>query len=419
MIEATSIMPKKHEENHMPKSSKSTVPKETPEEGEGKAVETPLMDELSKGPWPSHARELQRTSYPVMMYEEAMREKYTQWGHGGMSSVPGLGSGAIARKSRRPDIISHSHLIRVLGTPGCYYKTATFRKICELAEKYGDGSLHMLTTNSNLEICGLMNGDDMKAITEGLNSLGYDVGSAGDAIRNIPDCMGPSLCEHAVMDTPRIKHFMTRLYIDDIQYPRFPFKIKTKMSGCPNECGKALLHADIGIIGVFKDLPKVDNGRLREWITHGGDIIGVCDRCPTDAMKWNNTELEIDPDSCIRCMYCINRVPAIKPGDDRGVAITAGGKMKGKLGPMKGKVVFPFVKVTPPDYKELVEAYNKLCEVYDEHGKKKERIGDMIQRLGFDRFIELCGVEPSTMHFSSPRRNTFYHWHEEELGGVK
>lgn len=398
---------------------KDVAAADIPAGGRTGAGETPLMDQISEGPWPSHARELKRTRYPVMMYEVAMKEKYTQWGHGGMSSVPGLGSGAIARKSRRPDIISHSHLVRVLGTPGCFYKTATFRKICELAEKYGDGSLHLLTTNSNLEICGLMNDDDMKAITEGLNSIGYDVGSAGDAIRNIPDCMGPSLCEYAVMDTPGIKHFMTKHYIDDIQYPRFPFKIKTKMSGCPNECGKALLHGDIGIIGVFRDLPKVDNARLREWAGKGGDIAGVCERCPTDAMKWNGDALAIDGDRCVRCMYCINRVPAIKPGDDRGVAITAGGKMKGKMGPMKGKVIFPFVKATPPDYKELVEAYNKLCEVYDEHGKKKERIGDMIHRLGFDRFIELCGVEPSTMHFTSPRRNTFYHWHEEELGGVK
>jgi sulfite reductase alpha subunit len=76
-------------------------------------VDTPYMDELSKGPWPSHAKELKRTRFPIMMYEEGMKEKYTQWGHGGMSSVPGLGSGAIARKSRRPDIITHSHLIRV------------------------------------------------------------------------------------------------------------------------------------------------------------------------------------------------------------------------------------------------------------------------------------------------------------------
>ncbi len=378
---------------------------------------TPYLDELSKGPWPSHAKELLKTRYPVMMYEEAMRQGLTQWGHGGMSSVPGLGSGAIARKSRRPDIIKHSHLIRMLGNPGNFYKTSTFRKICEIADKYGDSSLHMLTTNSNLEICGIMNDEQMKGVTLELNEMGNDVGSAGDAIRNIPDCMGPALCEYALMDTPGLKHFMTKHYINDIQYPRFPFKIKTKMSGCPNECGKALLHGDIGIIGVFRDLPKVDSGRLADWVRSGGDIARVCDHCPTDAMSWDGSSLAIDGDRCIRCMYCINRVPAIKPGDDRGVAITAGGKMKGKFGPMKGKVIFPFIKATPPDYTELLQAYDKLCQVYDDHGKNKERIGDMIQRLGFDKFLELCGVEVSTMHFSSPRRNTFYHWDAAEVGG--
>jgi sulfite reductase alpha subunit len=212
---------------------------------------------------------------------------------------------------------------------------------------------------------------------------------------------------------------MTKRYIDDIQFPRFPFKIKTKMSGCPNECGKALLHGDIGLIGVFKDLPKVDNERLGEWVESGKDINRICKHCPTDAMTWDNKKLEIDPDRCVRCMYCINRVPAIKPGDDKGVAFTAGGKMKGKLGPTKGKVIFPFVKAVPPDYEEVTRTYDKLCEVYDEQGKKKERIGDMIYRLGFDRYLELCGVEPSSMLFSSPRRNTFYHWHAEELEGTE
>ncbi len=380
--------------------------------------DTPYMDELSRGPWPSHAKELKRTRYPVEMYEEAMKEKYTQWGHGGMSNVPGLGSGAIARKSRRPDIISHSHLIRVLGTPGNFYKASTFRKICKIADKYGDGSLHVLTTNYNIEICGLMSNEDMKGVTLELNAMGFDVGSAGDAIRNIPDCMGPALCEYAVVDTPRLKHFLTKHYIDDIQFPRFGYKIKTKMSGCPNECGKAVLHGDVGIIGVFRDLPRVDNERLREWAGNGGNIALVCDNCPADAMRWDNRKLVIDGDRCVRCMYCINRVPAIKPGDDRGVAITVGGKMKGKFGPMKGKVVFPFIEITPPDYKELVRAFDRICDVFDEHGLKKERMGDMIQRIGFDKYLEMLGVEVSPMLFSSPRRNTFYHWKAEELGGA-
>jgi sulfite reductase alpha subunit len=233
--------------------------------------------------------------------------------------------------AKRPEIVSHSHLIRVLGNPGNFYKASTFRKICEIADKYGDGSLHVLTTNSNIEICGLMSDDDMLAVTLELNALSYDVGSAGDAIRNIPDCMGPALCECALIDTPRLKHFLTKHYIEDIQYPRFGYKIKTKMSDCPNECGKALLHGDIGIIGVFKDLPKVNNERLSAWTEKGGDINWVCDHCPTDAMIWDGNKLAIDGDSCIRCMYCINRVPAIKPGNDRGAAITVGGKMKGKF----------------------------------------------------------------------------------------
>lgn len=256
---------------------------------------TPLMDELCRGPWPSHAKELKKTRYPVMMYEESMRQRYTQWGHGGMSSVPRLGSGAIARKSNRSEIISHSHLIRVLITPGNFFNTSTFRKLCEIADKYGDSSLHALTTNYTLEICGIMNDDQMEAVTLELNSISFDVGSAGDAIRNIPDCMGPALCEYALLDTPRLKHFMTRHYI-----------------------------------------------------------------CPTEAMKWDGDNLDIDGDKCIRCMYCINRVPAIKPGDDRGVAITVGGKMKGKFGPMKVKVVFPFIKTSPPDHKELVQAFDKI-----------------------------------------------------------
>jgi dissimilatory sulfite reductase (desulfoviridin) alpha/beta subunit len=70
-----------------------------------------------------------------------------------------------------------------MGTPGCFFKTSDFRKICALADKYGDGSLHVLTTNSNIEICGIMNDNDMKAITLELNVMGYDVGSAGDAIQ--------------------------------------------------------------------------------------------------------------------------------------------------------------------------------------------------------------------------------------------
>lgn len=377
--------------------------------------ETPNVDKLTKGPWPSHAKELKKTRYPIMMYEEAMKNKATQWGHGGMSTVPGLGSGAIARASKRPDIAGASPLMRVLGACGGFYKTDDFRTICKIADTYGDGSLHLHTTNSNIEICGFKDDKGLENATRELNKIGYDVGSGGDAIRNIPDCVGPARCEYALIDTLALRYFMMKRYLDDIQFPRFPYKIKTKISSCPNECCKALLHADVGIIGIFKDLPKVSHEELKAWVEKGGDIEGVCKRCPTSAMRWDGARLTIDRDACVHCMYCINRVPAIKPGDERGAAITIGGKMKGKYGPMKGKVLVPFVKVIPPDYKELMKVYDRILEVYDEHGKKKERIGDMIHRIGWDKIMEWCGATPTVQNIMSPRRNIFYHWKEEEL----
>lgn len=377
--------------------------------------ETPNVDKLSEGPWPSHARELKRTRYPVVMYENGMKEKITQWGHGGMSTVPGLGSGAIARKSKRPEIVEQSPLIRVLGSCGGFYHSDVFRKICEIADKYGDGSLHVHTTNSNIEVCGFKDDEGLEGATRELNKISFDVGSAGDAIRNIPDCVGEARCEHALLDTMGLRYHMMKNYLDDVQYPRFPYKIKIKISGCPNECSKAQLHGDVGIIGVFRDSPRVDQEELREWVEKGGDIERICEACPGDAMNWDGKELKIDGELCVHCMYCINRVPAIRPGEDRGVAVTLGGKMKGKFGPMKGKVLVPFVKATPPDYRELLEIFDRITEAYFEYGKKKERIGDMIHRVGWDKIMEMVGIEPGPRNIISPRRNIFYHWKEEEL----
>lgn len=63
--------------------------------------DTPYMDELSKGPWPSHVKELKRTRFPVMMYEEAMREKYTQWGAWWNVQRTGIGLRGYCQKIKK------------------------------------------------------------------------------------------------------------------------------------------------------------------------------------------------------------------------------------------------------------------------------------------------------------------------------
>jgi sulfite reductase alpha subunit len=114
-------------------------------------------------------------------------------------------------------------------------------------------------------------------------------------------------------------------------------------------------------------------------------------------------------------MYCINKIPGVRPGGDRGVAILGGGKMRGKYGPMLAKVLVPFMKAEPPDYKEVFDFIEKLTEVYDENARKKERVGDFMLRIGMNEFFRLVGVPLSAQLFSQPRTNLYYHWEPSEL----
>ena len=152
------------------------------------------------------------------------------------------------------------------------------------------------------------------------------------------------------------------------------------------------------------------------WVKDDGDITLVCTRCPGGSLQWDVKKgLNIDGDSCMRCMYCINKIPGVRPGGDRGVAILVGGKMRGKYGPMLAKVLVPFIKAVPPDYKEVFDFIERLTEVYDEHARKKERLGDFLLRIGINEFFRLVGVEPSPLLFAQPRTNLFYHWEPEEI----
>ena len=73
------------------------------------ADETPLIDELEKGPWPSYVKELKRAAKRSPMaadllrvQEKSFREKKTLWKHGGIVGVRGYGGGVIGRYVQDP-----------------------------------------------------------------------------------------------------------------------------------------------------------------------------------------------------------------------------------------------------------------------------------------------------------------------------
>lgn len=379
---------------------------------------TPLCDELASGPWPSHVTELKKTSYHLAMYEEALKARQTQWGFGGYVSLPGVAAGILMRTSARPDITAGANVVRVLGNGGGFYTSAQLRTLCDLSEKHAYGLLHLMSNSGDVEILGIPT-DHLKPLVAELNAQGLDVGSTGDDYRNTSECIGMARCDAALVDSMGIRAAWYARFLDDVQFPRFPHKIKTRISGCPNDCAHASQAACLGIVGVFRDAPKINAAALEAFVAAGGPIAHIVSRCPSRAMTWDGRKLEIDPDACVHCMYCINKMsPAVRPGDDRGVALLVGAKMRGKYGPLMGKVLVPFIPVHPPAYTELFDLIERVTEVWDANAKRKERLGDFIFRIGFDEFAEMCEVAPTVQQIAAPRDNAYYHWKSEELGSV-
>jgi sulfite reductase alpha subunit len=378
---------------------------------------TPMMDAISRGAWPSHAAELKKTKYPLQMYEQALQKRTTQWGYGGYVSLPGVAAGVLVRASARPDITKGSNFVRIMDPCGNFFKADAMRGLCDIADKYAYGMLHLLSTGGDLEMLGIPTENLSPAVQE-IMKLGFDVGSTGDDYRTSEECIGPAKCDLALYDTLGFRAAWYKRFLDDVQYPRFPHKFKCKFSGCPNDCVRGGQKADVFVCGVFRDLPIIDQEKVAAWVKGGGDISTVCTRCPGDSLTWDARRgLSIDGDSCLRCMYCMNKIPGVRPGGDRGVAILVGGKLRGKYGPMLAKVLVPFMKAVPPDYKEVFDLIERITEVYDEHARKKERMGDFLLRIGMVEFYRLVGVQPSTRLFEHPRTNLYYHWEPEEVRG--
>ncbi len=238
---------------------------------------TPLLDELCRGPWPSHAAEIKRSNYSLQMYEEALKQKATQWKGGGYISVPGVPNGILGRASKRPDLLKESSVVRIFPPPGLFFTARLCRQLCKLADEYSGGLIHLFATTSDIEFIEVPH-DKILELVKKVEELGLDVGSTDAAFRTVKTCIGPARCDAALFDTIGFRQAFTKRFLDDMQFPRFPHKIKTKAAGCPNDCVMGIHKSEIFVCGIFKDAPVLDEAKLSEWINGGGDIADICSR---------------------------------------------------------------------------------------------------------------------------------------------
>ncbi len=391
------------------------------------AKKTPLLDELEKGPWPSFVTEMKKAAASNLSAQDLLgqlelsyEDKKAHWKHGGLVGVMGYGGGVIGRYSDVPEQfphVEHFHTVRLNQPSGWYYTTKALRDVCDVWEKYGSGLTNLHGSTGDLVLLGTKT-EHIQTIFDEVSEFEahpFDLGGSGSNLRTPSCCAGPARCEMAMIDTTDICHDLTNEFQDYLHRPMWPYKCKIKVSGCPNDCVASIARSDISIQGTWRDEIKIDQEAVRAYAASGFDIQGlVIKKCPTKCMSFDGNELTIDNANCTRCMHCINKLcKALRPGDDRGATILIGGKAPILQGAMMGWVIIPFMKLEPP-YEELKEFLEKCWEWWDENGKTRERIGELILRMGMRNFLRAIEVEPIPQMVLAPRANPFFFWWPEE-----
>lgn len=120
------------------------------------------------------------------------------------------------------------------------------RVAAEVAERYGDGTLH-LTSRQDLQIHGVKVEGIYPAVAR-LTEAGLSTkGGGGNTVRNIAACYLAGVCPEEVFDvTPHVIQLTESLLPDPLSF-QLPRKYKIACSGCSRDCAGATIN-DLGFI---------------------------------------------------------------------------------------------------------------------------------------------------------------------------
>ena len=415
--------------------------------------DTPNLDELEKGPWPSFVTGLKRLAKENDMMvdllgqlETSYRTKFGYW-KGGTVGVVGYGGGIIPRFTELKDEngspvfpeAAEFHTLRIMPPAGMHYSSDLLRQMCDAwLETGGSGLIALHGQSGDIMLQGVKTENVQKAFDK-FNEMGFDLGGAGPALRTSMSCVGAARCEMSCFDEARALRTVINNNIDDMHRPSLPYKFKFKFSGCPNDCVNSIQRADMAVIGTWRDNIRVNEAQVQDYYkVHGmSDLVNdVVSKCPTKAITLvpsdkvqasattsvaalgDGNSLCIDNKNCVRCMHCLNVIPGgLLPGSDKGVTILVGGKRTLKIGDLMGTVIVPFMKLeSDEDFEKLNDLGRTIIDFFAENALEHERTGEMIERIGLMNFLEGIGIDVDPNMISHPRTNPYIRtdgWDEE------
>jgi dissimilatory sulfite reductase (desulfoviridin) alpha/beta subunit len=269
-----------------------------------------------------------------------------------------------------------------LRVPAGNIDTEKLRKIAEIADKYGKGYCH-ITFQQSLEIPWVRL-EDLDNFNQDLEAAGLRLANCGPRVRAITACQGCNINPYGLVDAPRLAAQADERYFG----VETPHKLKITYAGCPIGCPNPQEN-DIGFHGMVEPelLPELCNGCTL--------CVRLCKSRAAEALVMNeDTELpERNPDRCIFCGECIYCCPTEAFVPKRvGHAVYVGGK-HGRF-PRWANRVADFVTD-----EETFELIDRIIAWYQQNGKRGERLGTTLDRVGLEKFErEVLGDRFKTVH---------------------
>ena len=265
--------------------------------------------------------------------------------------------------------------------PGGHLDAKYLSMIQEIAETYGDGSVHM-TVRQGFEIPGIRYEDMDKVnellqpIIEGLkiNQPEPGKGYSSSGTRNISACVGNKVCPYACYDTSEFAFKIEKaIFPDDLH-------VKVALTGCPNDCAKVRMH-DFGIMGMTEPQYRAER------CVSCGACEKACKRKSVGALSMVNYRIQRNHEKCIGCGECVIQCPtrAWVRSDKKYYRLTLLGRT-GKKNPRLGE---DFIKWADEEsiLKIITNTYDYVREYIDLRAPGgKEHIGYIVDRTGFEEF---------------------------------
>ncbi|MEW6266610.1 MAG: dissimilatory-type sulfite reductase subunit beta [Thermodesulfobacteriota bacterium] len=331
------------------------------------------------------------------MWPDFIKKNYGKW---------------LYHEELKPGVLKHVsetgdkvYTVRVAGTR--LMSTLTIRDLAKIADQFCGGYLRF-TTRNNVEFMVTDEGQ-LKALQDKLKADGWLIGGTGAGITNIVHTQGWVHCHTPAIDASGIVKAVMDELADYFTTKRLPGKLRISLACCLNMCG-AVHCSDISILGIHRKPPLIEHDRL----------VNVCEipttiaACPTAAIKPYNFEeggkkyksVQVNNERCMFCGNCYTMCPAMPLADPQGdgIALWVGGKVSNARSmPKFSKLAVPFLPNNPPRWPETVEKVKVMVETYAANARPFERMGEWIERIGWERWFDLTGFEFTHFHIDDYR----------------